>query len=257
MERVLAHHDGLLVGIDRNITAGRLNAVGITTTDYGTSQSVTWAHGEIRDPWRRPYRRSENTVLTVEHVMASAALPLIFPAVKLANGWHGDGGIRLTAPLSPALHLGANRILAISNRHGRSLEQAELPMITNYPPPAQVIGALMNAIFLDMLDYDATTMKRYNDLIATMPTHTAPYRHVDVLILRPSQDLGRLARQFESRLPSLFRFLTRGFGTTETESPDALSLLMFQSDYVTALLELGQADARARRREIQAFLGTE
>lgn len=247
--------DGELTGIAYNLARDRLRAVALSTSSYTTGQSVTWVQGEDIPEWERPQRRSRNTTLTVEHIMASAALPLFFPAIKLRNGWYGDGGVRLTAPLSPAVHLGAERILAISTRYGRSVTEANEPDIGGYPPPAQVVGVLMNSVFLDLLDHDALGMERLNQLLDRLPEKQhAGLRKVKLLTLRPSQDLGRLSSRYEADLPGTFRFLTRGLGTRETESPDFLSLVLFQPDYLRSLMEIGEADAQARTAEIEEFL---
>jgi len=191
----------------------------------------------------------------VDHVMASAALPFFFPAVQVGNAWYGDGGIQLTAPLSPAIHLGAGRILAISTRYRASQPEAEIPVIDGYPPPAQIAGMLLNAIFLDALDADALIAERVNHLIEAMPESARDgLRPIDLLVVRPSADLGKLANQYEARLPGAFRFLTRGLGTRETRRNDLLSLLMFQHDYLSRLLEIGEADGEARLEEVSAFL---
>jgi NTE family protein len=153
------------------------------------------------------------------------------------------------------VHLGARRILAVSTRYARSRDEADRPAIASYPPPAQVAGVLYNAIFLDQLDSDAYQLRQINNLIAQLPeTQRDGLRHIELLMLRPSIDLGRLANEYEPELPRAFRFLTRGLGTRETRSNDLLSLLMFQSDYVKRLVELGEADAAARRPEIERFL---
>ena len=205
--------------------------------------------------WQRPQRRSVETRLTVDHVMASAALPLLFPAIRLEHCWHGDGGVRLTSPLSPAIHMGARRILAISTRHRRTAGEAADPALEGYPPPAQIAGVLMNAIFLDLLDQDAIHLERTNRLLRhANDAGREDLAHVDLLVLRPSVDLGRLASDFEARLPRGFRFLTRGLGTRETKSSDLLSMLMFQRDYVERLIEIGEADAEAQREEISSLL---
>jgi NTE family protein len=189
--------------------------------------------------------------------MASSALPFFFPAIEVDGAWYGDGGIRLTAPLSPAVHLGARRIIAISTRYARSRAQADRPVIAGYPPPAQVAGVLFNAIFLDRLDGDALELRRINDLIERLPEPARDgFRPIDLLMLRPSVDLGQLANEYEPELPRAFRFLTRGLGTKETRSNDMLSLVMFQSDYIRRLIDLGEADALARLDDIRAFLYT-
>ena len=246
-------------GIARNIEAGWLRAVALTASSYTTGQTLTWVQACEDcgiETWERPQRKSEACVLRVDHVLASSALPFFFPAVEVDGAWYGDGGIRLTDPLSPAVHLGARRILAVTTRYARTREEADRPTINGYPPPAQVAGALYNAIFLDQLDGDAFQLQQINRLIARLPeTQRDGLRHIDLLLLRPSVDLGRLANAYEPELPRAFRFLTRGLGTRETRSNDMLSLVMFQSDYVRRLVELGEADALARMEKIRAFLG--
>jgi NTE family protein len=188
--------------------------------------------------------------------MASAALPLIFPAVQIDTEWHGDGGVRLAAPLSPALHLGAHKIIAVATRYERTAEEASVAEVVGYPPPAQILGVLYNAIFLDLIDQDVIRLARMNKILREVPEQKRDgLRIVDILVVRPSRDLGRIAKEYEPRLPRAFRFLTRGTGTRETRSPDFLSLLMFQDDYIGRLIELGESDAAARSDEIAAFLG--
>jgi NTE family protein len=256
--RLFGAEDGRILGIARNLQAGWLRAVALTASSYSTGQSVTWVQTRADrgiDTWERPQRKSASCTLTVEHVMASASLPFLFPAVEIDGAWYGDGGIRLTAPLSPAVHLGARRIIAVSTRYDRSQEEADRSAIAGYPPPAQVAGVLYNAIFLDQLDGDALEMQRINRLIARLPpADRGGLRPIDLLLLRPSVDLGRLANEYEPELPRAFRFLTRGLGTRETRSNDMLSLVMFQGDYIRRLVELGEADAEARIEDIRWFL---
>ena len=187
--------------------------------------------------------------------MASAALPLFFPAIQLGHSWYGDGGIRLTAPLGPALHLGARRIMAISTRYERTVEEAAEPVVHGYPPPAQVMGVLMNSVFLDLLDADAARLETLNRLVEQLPEdRRGGVEPVKLLTLRPSVDLGKLANEYEPQLPKSFRYLTRALGTRETESPDFLSLVLFQPDYLEALIDIGEKDAVAQEDEIAAFL---
>ena len=259
LERHLAHvlevereNGRVLPGIASNLSRGRLDAVAVTTVEWSTGHTVTWVQGRDIETWERPKRRSERTRLTLEHVLASASLPLIFPAVRIGSAWHGDGGVRLTSPLSPALHLGCDRLLAVSTRYEPPAPRSEA---TAYPPPAQFAGVLLNAVFLDQLDQDANRMQLVNGLLARMPeSERGPLRLVDLVLLRPSEDLGRLASRFEPRLPKAFRFMTRGLGTRDTASPDLLSLLMFQPDYIRALIEVGEKDAEARHDEIASLV---
>jgi len=255
LSEVLHAVDGELTGIQYNLTLGRLKAVALSTSSYTTGQSLTWIQGRDLHDWTRPQRRSQQTVLTIDHVMASSALPLFFPAIGIGDEYFGDGGVRLSAPLSPAVHLGAKKILAISTRYNRTAAEAKLPDVTGYPPPAQVLGVLLNSVFLDLLDQDALRMERLNHLIAKLPPEERDgLRPISLLVLRPSVDLGRLANEFEPQLPKTFRFLTRGLGTRQTKSPDFLSMLLFQPDYIGRLIELGEADAAARADEIDAFI---
>jgi NTE family protein len=194
----------------------------------------------------------------VDHIMASAALPLFFPAVRVGDEWFGDGGIRLTAPLSPALHFGASRILTISTRQLTSRRDAGTHQLEGYPPPAQVLGVLYDAVFLDVIDQDVGRLERLNQLIKRLPPNERDgLRSIDVLVLRPSQNLARLSRDYEPHLPKVFRFLTRGLGTRQTSTPDILSLVMFQEDYLRRLVDLGEEDADRQAGAIAEFLEKE
>ena len=254
-----ASADGAIEGINASLRAGWLRAFALTASSYTTGQSITWVQTRedcVMPAWERPQRKSYMCSLRVDHVMASAALPFFFPAIEVEGAWYGDGGIRLTAPLSPAIHLGATRILAVTTRYARTREEADRPQTVAYPPPAQVAGALFNAIFLDQLEDDAMQLRMLNTLIESHPEEKRMgLRPIQLLVLRPSEDLGRLANYYEADMPKAFRFLTRGLGTKETRSNDMLSLVMFQPDYVRHLIELGQSDAAAKRDKIKEFLG--
>ncbi len=246
---------GVPQGIARQLERHQLSALAIVTINYATGQSIIWIQGRDLDAWERPKRRSRSTQISLEHVMASSALPLFFPAVELDGEWYGDGGIRLTAPCSPAIHLGATRILALTTRHESSRAEADERAISGYPPPLQISGQLLNAIFLDDLGRDALELQRINELLRQLPPEKRMgLRPVKLLVARPSRDLGRLANRFESRLPRVLRHLFRGLGSRETSQPDVLSLLMFDPEYLAALVELGETDAAAQADEIRALL---
>jgi len=257
LTEALAAVDGEITGIEFNLQRGRLKALALSTSSYTTGRSITWVEGVGIEEWERPQRRSRNGKLTVEHVMASAALPLFFPAVRLEDGWYGDGGIRLSAPLSPILHLGARKVLAISTKHERDQSEADKPLISGYPPPAQVAGVILNSIFLDNLDQDVLRLERLNSLLERLPEDERDgLRPVNLMVLRPSRDLGELAQEFESSLPRGFRFLTRGLGTRETKSPDFLSLILFQPEYLRALMQIGEEDADRQGEAIASFMAS-
>lgn len=253
--RLGAKHDQPIPGITRNIDAGRLEAVALITVNYGTGQTISWVQGRNISHWERPDRRSRQTRLTADHVMASAALPLLFPAVELGDAWYGDGGIRYAAPLSPALHLGADKLLAISMRYDRSAEEAGHPTSTGYPSPALIGGNLLNAVFLDVIEQDVMRLERLNTVIRKVPPEErGGLKPVDILLIRPSKDLGKLAADVDVKLPRGFRLLIRSLGAEETESPDLLSLLLFQPDYLQRLVDLGEQDAEAQMDAIDALI---
>lgn len=255
LEQVYQPSEGYLTGIQRNLGGGELKAIAITASNYSTGQSISWVQGRELRHWQRAHRKGVRCALELKHVVASASLPIFSPAVEIGGYWYGDGTIRMTAPLSPAIQLGAGRILAISNHYEPTYEEEDYPNIDHYPPPIQIAGALFDAIFLDALDNDALRLERINRLVARLPEKKRDgLRFVKLLLLRPSRDLGKLANEYELTLPRSLRFMTRGLGTQETRSNDILSLLMFQPDYLYRLIELGCEDAKRRSGEIQEFL---
>ena len=243
-------------GIVDNIQTGDINAVALITLDYSTGQSVRWVQGRNLDAYEDLNRRSMRTQLTVEHVLASASLPFVFPAVRIGQEWHGDGSIRLAAPLSAAVHLGARRIIAMSTGYQRTPDEARTPVVDGYPPVAQILGQLLNAIFLDVIDEDVARMQRLNEMLHKIDARDRNgFRPIDLLVLRPSRDLGKLAGAYEKYLPRHLKTITRGLGAKETESPDFMSLLMFEPHYTRELIDIGAADVDARVDEIRAFVG--
>ncbi|HEV7571114.1 MAG TPA: patatin-like phospholipase family protein [Thermoanaerobaculia bacterium] len=243
-------------GVRRNLEKGDLKAVALIGLDYTTGQSVRWTQGRSTDVFEGPNRRSVQANITVEHVLASAALPFVFPAVKIDNRWYGDGGIRLAAPLSSAVRLGASRILAMSTGYQRTPDEANTPDIEGYPPAAQIMGQLNNAIFLDVIDEDVDRMQRMNEMIEKLDSSQRNgFKPVDLFVLRPSTDLAKIASNHEKYLPRNMKLLTRALGTRETESSDFISMLMFEPHYTTLLIEIGENDVAARLDELRTFLG--
>jgi len=186
--------------------------------------------------------------------MASSALRLLFPAVRIGDTWYGDGSIRYIAPLAPSLHLGATDILVISTRYARSVEEASQSAIRSYPPAAQVIGILLNAIFLAMVDHDTQIVRSMSRFVQQLPPdHRSGIRPVNCLVLRPSVDLGRLASGYEGQARGMIWILTRGLGSSETESSDLASVLLFEAGYIGRLIDLGWEDAPRQRATLEAF----
>lgn len=248
--------DDEIIGIQRNLDRGTLKALALTSINYSTGQTVTWVQGELPEGhWIQPRHRSLSARFTVEHVMASSALPLFFPAVRLGDSWYGDGGIRLSTPLVPALRLGATRILAVSSHVEADPEKPSRPASDDHPSPAQIMGHLFDSIFLDILDEDVRRLEGTNDLLARLPPEEWGHlRPVEIISLRPSRNLGPLASAYEPRLPKGFRYLTRGLGTQKSEASNGLSFIMFQGDYLQKVIEIGEADAAARIEEVQKLV---
>lgn len=246
-------------GIEKNLEEGVHEAVALSALSYQTGRTVTFVQGDVPIRLEPPsvHHRTVRARLTIEHIMASSAIPLLFPAVKIGQQYYGDGSFRSAAPLGPAIQLGAERILAISARYARSELEARRPEVLGYPPPARILGVLLNSVFLDTLDWDVSTVERINRLIDQIPEEARRaegLRHVDLYVQRPSKDIGRLAASFEVRLPRSLRFLVRGLGTTKGKSADFISYLLFESDYISTLIELGEEDVERNWDRISTFL---
>lgn len=246
---------GPLRGVAQNIAKGELSAVALTALNYNTGETVTFVQGKAIENWERPLRKGVKTDLTVEHIMASAALPLLFAPVCIDRDWYGDGGIRLVAPLSPAVHLGADRLLVIST-HYEFPPYCQLRKMGEGPPsPAVVLGALYDAVFLDQLDHDAQQIERINNLLRKLqPEDRIGLREIETVVIRPSEDLGEVANHFEEKLPRAFRYFMRRFGSQEVEEQDLISTVMFHRGYIDELLRLGERDAESNVDAIAKLL---
>jgi NTE family protein len=220
---------------------------------------VTFFQGEEPLPsWTRITRTAKRAKLGVKHVLASSAIPIFFPAVEVDGDWYGDGCIRLGTPLSPAIRMGANRIVAIAVRHAPD-PRPPIESSAPYPTPAEETGVLLDALFLDALETDVERALRINRTLSFIPdevlaSHVLPLRHVDLLVLRPSRDLGSLVLSTLDRFPAAVRHLFRGLGASDVTGWDLLSYLAFDGSYATRLLELGYEDTVARADEIRRFL---
>jgi NTE family protein len=257
LRRGLAGPRGELSGVADNLAAGRLSALAITTTDYGDGHAITFvqqAPGHSA-AWTRPQRIGLNATIGIDHVLASSAIPLLFPAVQIDGSWHGDGSVRDTAPLSPALHLGAERILVISTVRGGSRRPVHGQAPDRYPSLARIVGVTLNSLLYGNADHDAAQLRRFSELARSCPAaRAAGFRPVDALVLRPSDDLAEVAAEYEQRLPRMIRYLARGLGTREPQSGDLLSTLLFESAYTRRLIECGRRDAERRLGEILEFV---
>jgi NTE family protein len=233
--------------VAENIAAGHLRALALSTTSYSTSRTVTFVQGTgDLTTWRRSGRTAVHARITVDHVLASCALPLVFPAVQLDDEFFGDGSLRQTTPLAPAIHLGARRLLALAVRRRTSVDEEDRRRVAGYPPPAQIVGMLFNAVFLDALEADTERAERINRSLAQLPagaTHPDGLRPLNLVVVHPSYDLGQLAAGLEAHLPGTLRWLVRALGTRGLKAPDLLSYLLFERAYIERLLDVGREDA--------------
>lgn len=250
--------DGAITGIERNLDAGRVKAVAVSTVSYAEGDTVVWVQARDFVPWQRPGRRIVSARLAVAHLVASSALPMIFPAVRLDGGWHGDGGVRQISPFSPAIHLGAIGIVGISTRPALDRQGIDPLVHRTYPSPARLGGLMLDAVFLELFDEDARRLEKVNQLCRALPDPAREnVREIATVVVRPSRDPRRLAAAFESELPRAVRFAGRRLSDGSVGSAELLSLMLFVPGYVDALLELGRSDAEQRAAAIGERLGIE
>jgi NTE family protein len=240
-----------LARIETHVERGALYAVAVAATDLYTSNGYLFVQGSPDiELWQRSRWRIERARLTVEHLMASSAIPIFFPSVRIDGRHFGDGCIRNTTPLSPAIHLGADRVLAIGVQ-GPGVEESRKRL----PPPtiAQIAGVLLDAVMLDAIESDVEHSLRVNRSVLSCRNPGADtFRWVDVLWLRPSMHIGAVAAELSHRVPPALRYLMRGLGTDESIT-ELLSYLLFDPAFTGRLIDAGRADVHAARAEILGF----
>src|SRR5271165_1818633 len=235
--------------IPRGLYKKHLQAIGICATSYSDADSHTfYASASAIEPWTRASRRGERVQLTLEHLMASLAMPFLFRPVRLHQQYFGDGSMRQTSPLSPAIHLGANRLLVIGVNEP---SVAGLGIVNSNAEPTfgQMLGFMLDSLFMDQMRSDLERIRAANE----DPT----VRPIACLLLTPSQDLGEIARRHRHELPRSLRALLGTMGANNNAGTQLLSYLLFERGYTRELIALGQSDARARAEEIRSFLGQE
>lgn len=239
--------------IDRYIQAGVLGSLAITAVNYGNGYSSTfYQSGGRYPPWIRARREVKETRITAEHVLASTAIPMLFPPIKSGNGYYGDGNVRNSTPLSPAIKLGADRLIVIGVRQWQG--GTPPPMEYGNPSPGRVASVILNSIMLDSIETDYERLGRINHTLSLLPTEAeTPLRPVQVCLIRPSEDLGAIAFEMAHHLPAPIRHLVRGLGTPK-DVEDLISYLLFEAPYTQRLVALGFQDALKKEEEIRQAL---
>lgn len=240
--------------LQKNIDSKLLHGFSLSTTNYNSGSSVIFYQGdpEIKD-WARSDRFSYRTQLNADHVMASSAIPIFFPPIKIEQSYFGDGCIRQTTPLSPAIHLGADKLIAIGVRYPHQQHRMQDLAFSPAPSPTigQITGVMLNAIFLDAMEGDVERLTRINHLIATH--QQSALKQIPILMIRPSKDLGKMTQMKSESLPPVLRYLLKGIGVSQTEGLDLLSYLAFDESYTKPLMELGYEDAYRMKSDILRF----
>lgn len=208
-------------------------------------------------PWHRARRMGVATKIESRHLLASSAIPFIFPAVHINREYFGDGSMRQIAPISPALHLGATHVMVIGTAQAEEPQQGRQQM-DDYPSLARIAGHALDSIFLDSLEVDIERLQRINNTISLVPPevrHNMKLHKIEVLVLSPSQPIDKIASRYAAHLPWPIRFLLRAVGAMRRGGANLVSYLLFDKDFCRSLIDLGYQDAMRQKQEIMDFMG--
>jgi NTE family protein len=249
-----------LARIQHAIDTGALRALAITSSSYSSGLSFNYYQGvEDLRPWQRTRRQGLAEEITIDHLMASSAIPLVFPAVWLNDEYHGDGSMRESAPLSPAIHLGADRLLIIGVRNPALDPKPSAGEKVPYPTIGQITGYMLDTLFMDRLDSDIERMNRVNHVIGETRSKNVEHedttlRPIEFLMISPSKDVREISERHIKDFPRSVRLLLRSLGALSHESRPLLSYLLFESAFCQELIELGYQDGLNARNEITELL---
>lgn len=246
-------------GIRRSIEAGHLDAIAMSGAGYTTGRSVSFYESKPGcEPWSRTRRTGEPTDLSLDHLMASVAVPFLFPPVSLGDEYYGDGAMREANPFSAAIHLGAQRLLVVGTRN-ENRPQPPLPPVS--PTFGQIFGYMLDALFSDGLYADLERLTQINQIVdrvgalAGVGENNVHLRRIDIMVIMPSRDLSEIARHHTASLPRALRTLLRTMGALNAGGGQLMSYLMFQDSYTRELIALGYQDAMKRSDDLLSFLG--
>jgi NTE family protein len=247
--------------IDQAVDNGDLRALSVTACSYNTGRSVSWYRGaEDLQPWTRARRLGVHTSISVDHLMASSGIPIVFPAVAVDGEYFGDGSMRQTSPISPALHLGADKVLIIGVR--QESPQASANFIppgpgVQYPGMGQIAGYILDTLFLNSLNADIERLQRINQTLELVPAaarERIALRSIETFIISPSQDIGAIAEPHMDLMPSAVQYLLRVIGARRGGGKQLLSYLLFHGTYCGELMDLGFNDTMNSKDKLREFL---
>lgn len=240
--------------INRNLNRNHLDALCITASSYSDGDSISFFQAINKPEWRRAKRRGVSTKISIEHLLASSAIPMIFPSTKLKRQYFGDGSIHQLSPLSPAIRLGAEKIFIIGVDQPN--EDKFYGQSSHHPSIAYLSGHLLDTIFADTLSADIERMERINQTLNLIPNHqdTTPFRHVSSMIINPSHDFDPIAHQFYFDIPWAIRLLLNCIGINEHTESSLVSYLLFEHQYIKQLIDLGFEDGINKLADIREFL---
>ncbi|MGS0681155.1 patatin-like phospholipase family protein [Shewanella sp. 125m-7] len=240
--------------IDRNINSGALEAVSLDTSCYNNSRSVTFfqANAHVND-WQRARRHGVRTRLNTDHLLASSAIPMVFPSIRLNQEYYGDGSVHQLAPLSSPIHLGADKIMVINLESPHKVQAKELD---HHPKTATIAGHLLDTIFSDTLNSDLERLERINSTLSLIPEQSRDQlslKTIETLVIKPSEDLSTMASRYFQDMPFAIKTMLKTLGINEHSDSSIVSYLLFEQGYCSALIDLGYEDAMCQIDDIKRF----